>query len=57
MINPDRVYRMWQAQRKARALNGFSQSPAFVVARRFGITCAEVRQHVQRVRESRKETQ
>lgn len=52
-INRDRVYLMWKAQRKVRAMCSFSSSPAYVVARRFGISCAQVREIVKQVREEK----
>lgn len=42
--NEERVYRMWKAQKATRAIEGWNvRGAVYDVARRFGISCAEVR--------------
>lgn len=50
MLNEDRIYRMYQAERAQRGhdSNYYVNTPAYNVARRFKITCAQVREIVAR---------
>lgn len=51
-VNEDRVYRMWRAQKKTRAREDWNvRGAVYDVARRFGITCAEVRSILERRRQ------
>lgn len=53
--NEDRIYLMWKARRKSRAMNGWCVTgAAYDVARRFKISCARVREIVAEQREVRR---